>query len=531
MVPALVEPSSDGQQRLHVPHGAVGGEDNLHRLHHILTALTILSDDLAAAASEVPDRVALVTSESVSYAELWRRVEQMRSWLCQRLEPGARVLLLLDNSTDLVVFLYAIPAAGLIAVPLDTKVHPRNLAHVLADSEPGAVVYSSRKRLDNDLAWPPLRIDVDDPATMTAHVATHTDRHIDAEDPAIILYTTGTTGLPKGALLNHRALMAATRNINAFMELEPGVIELVAMPLTHSFGFGRLRCVVAVRGTAVLHQGLTRPAAFFEAVERHGVTSLALVPTACRMLLQNFAGAMSRIGEQVRFLELGSDFLERRYKEELVQTFPQARLCMHYGLTEASRSTFLDLRSDSDHLDTIGRPTPGVEVTICTEAGTPLGFDEVGEIWVRGSTVMLEYWRNPDATAAALKNGWLRTADLGVCQRDGYLRLLGRRNEMFKVAGLAVAPREIEAVLERHPAIREAAVLGAQVERATSIEVQAFLVLRGQDEPDFRELRRFCLTELEPHKVPSKFVVVSSLPRTASGKLQRAEVARINIKQ
>jgi acyl-CoA synthetase (AMP-forming)/AMP-acid ligase II len=168
-------------------------------------------------------------------------------------------------------------------------------------------------------------------------------------------------------------------------------------------------------------------------------------------------------------------------------------------------------------LDTIGRPTPGIDVAVLD-----------GEICVRGPTLMLGYWRKPELTAEAMRDGWLHTGDLGSRDGAGYLRLLGRRSEVFKVAGLGVAPQEIEAVLAAHPDVADAAVAARASHTTTAVELVAFVVARSGARPDPAELRKLCRAELESHKVPARIVVVAALPRTASGKLQRQELDRLD---
>lgn len=511
----------------------------------------MIADDLAGAARDpgCAARIAVIDDErAVGYAELWAMIERARGWFEQRVPAGARVAVALDNSLELVVALYAATAAGLIAVPIDAAIHPRNLEYLLGDAAPAVIVSTRRhlQRLADAVAPASLLVEVaggpvsassssSGPVAgaiafeeLLSHAAPPRPPSIDPAQPALIFYTTGTTGLRKGAILSHRALAAATRNINAFMALDAGVTELVSMPLTHSFGFGRLRCAFAARGTVVLARGLTRPGAVLDAIARHGVTSLGLVPMACRMLLDHYRARLTALAGQIRFVELGSDFLDHAHKEDLLAVFPAARICMHYGLTEASRSCFLDLRAEAPHLDSIGRPTPNVEVALLDEAGAPVSPGEPGELCVRGDTLMLGYWHKPDLTAAALRDGWLRTGDLARADDAGYLHLLGRRSDVFKVAGFSVAPREIEAILAAHAAVADVAVALCPTERVPAGELTAFVVPVRPGEPSSAvELRKLCRDELESYKVPSRYVFVAALPRTPSGKLLRGELARL----
>lgn len=498
----------------------------------------MLVDDIAraAAASGAADRVALVHGASrVTYAALWDRIGRARAWFQSRFAPGERVLLVLENSPELVVTLYGAIAAGLVVVPVDAGIHARNLEYVLADCEPA--VFVSTVRLLEAVASSPAvaaiqpclvgadgvpRVDLGGGALGLEEVlgapaaSAGAERTAAPDQPAVISYTTGTTGPRKGTLLSQRALAAAARNINAFMQLEAGVVELLSAPLTHSFGFGRLRCVFAVQGTVVLPDRLNRPNQLLEAITQHGVASMGLIPMTCRMLMDHFRPRLQAVGSQLRFVELGSDFIDRRYKEQLLEVLPNARICMHYGLTEASRSTFIEFRSERDHLDTIGRATPNVEVAVVD-----------GEIRIRGETVMLGYWRKPELTQQALRDGWLCTGDLAEVDANGYLRLRGRQSDVFKIAGFSVAPQEVEAVLARHPLVKEVAVALVASEGSTAVDLTAFVVASDPASWDEVALRSFCRAELEAYKVPTRFVQVPSLPRTASGKLQRAELARL----
>jgi long-chain acyl-CoA synthetase len=500
--------------------------------------LSIVEDLVAAASSATSrDRCALISGpQRLSYGELLDRVARVASWCTRHLPAGSRVVVSLPNVPELVYALYGAVAAGMIVVPVDPRLHPRNLDYLLADAEPVLVIAAAKEHANfARCAWfqqvAPTFVSVGG-ASAAGTVAFEEllaaepagDLRPRSGQPALILYTTGTTGLRKGAVLAHQSLVAATRNINEFTQLEPGTTELVAMPLTHSFGLGRLRCVFAVGGTAVLQRDWTRPAVFFDLLEEHAVSSTGLVPAVCRMLVDHFSARFTQ-GASCRLLELGSDFLDRHYKERLLDLFPAARICMHYGLTEASRSTFIELRSERTCLDTIGRPSPNVEVQVTDDAGQRCADDVVGEIWIRADTLMNGYWRNEEQSRAALVDGWLRTGDLARRDPDGYLRLVGRRNDTFKVAGLSVAPREIEEVLGGHPGITDAAVAAAPTKAGvTGVELHAWIVPAPSEMLDLAALRKFCLERLESFKVPHHFHLVAELPRTSSGKLQRREL-------
>jgi len=204
----------------------------------------------------------------------------------------------------------------------------------------------------------------------------------------------------------------------------------------------------------------------------------------------------------------------------LIKLCPNARICMHYGLTEASRTTFIEFHSEKCKLHTAGRPSPNVELQIMSENGETLGPNKTGEILVKGQMVMKGYFNKSDMTKEYLKNGWLHTGDLGMIDDEGYVHLLGRKKDIINIGGLKVAPGEIEEILLKYEWIAEAAVVGVKSSDDISNErIKAFIIT--DDELSIKDLEKFCLENIESYKLPSKFEIVESLPKTASGKIQR----------
>jgi acyl-CoA synthetase (AMP-forming)/AMP-acid ligase II len=324
-------------------------------------------------------------------------------------------------------------------------------------------------------------------------------------DVADILLTSGTTGRPKGVVLTHRNILAAAQQINGFIGNSPDDCELLLLPLCHSFGLGRLRSVLLQGGAVVLAPGMARLGRLMDKIEQHRVTGLALVPLGVSLLLKVAEEQLSALSGQLRYLEIGSAPMERRDKEQLCRLLPRTRICMHYGLTEGSRAAFLSFHDSPDRLDSIGRATPGVEMKVSK-----------GHLLVRGEMVMKEYWQDEEATCEKLKEGWLKTGDLGWQDEEGYFYLSGRESEMLNIGGRKISPVEIERVLNQHEAIAESVCC----ERAGR-EIHAHLVARGEARPSSVELTSFLRERLEPYKVPALFSWVSQIPKSESGKLQR----------
>jgi long-chain acyl-CoA synthetase len=484
-------------------------------------SMSLLHDVLHRQATARPEHPAVIDDgRVVTYGDLWHRVRGVGAWLQGHAPPGARVGVMLGNSADAVAALYGAAAAGLVAVALDSDIHPRNLAAVVADCDMTLLLVSERLR-DRAAAadCPPLL--VAPPATLAAG-----DADAFAPAPGIspghlacVLYTTGTTGPRKGVMLSHANLLAATANMNAFMRPGPWLVESVPMRLSHSFGFARLRAIFDVGGTALLEEGLSRVDRVIGNIARHAANALAAVPAGFGLLLDNYLEPFAEVAGQLRLVEIGSAPMPARHRDLLMEVCPNARICMHYGLTEASRAAFLDFRTDRAFLDTVGRPAPNVQIRIAADQADPAAPGQ-GEVLVSGDMVALGYWRRPDLTDAAIVDGWLHTGDIGWFDALGYLHLTGRREDILNLGGMKVAAAEVEERLRAATGIADAAVvLGG--DDTLGPHLAALLVLHDSVGDDLPDLRAHCLAELEPYKVPREFVVVDALPRTATGKLQR----------
>ncbi len=496
--------------------------------------MELLHEVLRAQAARRPSKTALVDGGvNLSYAELEKNVRRLAGFLASRFPTGSRVGILLPNSAAAVMALYSVPAAGLVAVPMDADIHPRQADRLLEDCDLSAILTTQRSLTRIPLDIPSIILADGEQAVRNRLAlqpildsAQNGRRGLPlraADDIACILYTAGTTSRPKGVMLTHRNLGAAARHIIDFMGLDEDIVESLPMRLSHSFGFARLRCIIQSGGTAVLEPGFLRPERLLHRMRTLGANALSSVPAGWAILLDHFLEPFQGLGPRLRFVEIGSAPLSRRHRDLLLEICPNARLAMHYGLTESSRATFIDLRLEGDHWGTAGRPAPGVEIKIIEEDGREAARGTTGEILIRAATNAPGYWGRPDLTSAALAGGWLRTRDLGFVDPDGYLHLDGRAEEMINLGGLKVSPVEVEEVLARQEGVREAAVIGiATPGEGSGVLIKAFLVARdGAVVPPIAALRRACLAELEADKVPREFEVVRALPRTDSGKVRK----------
>jgi len=487
-------------------------------------------DLLLRGAKEAPTAVAVrLGKQALTYEEL-RRAAAHEAGRLRALGVGAgdAVALLMDNALEFVAGYFAIHWLGAVAMPLNPKEPAERLRYCLELARANAVVVrtlaeASRTGLDKlpGLAWLPVDLDSErqrDGTVELSPVGSTAD-----DELALIVFTTGTTGSPKGVKLSHRNTLAAMRGIVAFMGMERGPVEVLPTPLYHSFGLARMRAVFHCLGTLVLERGFLFPARLFDSVTAHRANGFCSVPAGWEILITAGKERLRESFRSVRYVEIGSAAMTTARKRELIELLPQARICMHYGLTEASRSLFMEFHAEADDLETIGRPLPGVEVSIRDESGRLLPDGAEGEICVNGPTVFAGYLADEAATVAAFFGPWLRTGDLGRRRPDGRFYLSGRLKELINLGGFKVSPIEIERVLDACPGVRESAVIGVVGGAVTGEEIHAFVVPESA-ELSVESVRDFVATRLEPLRRPARIHVIAELPKTGSGKLQRLKL-------
>lgn len=469
-----------------------------------------LAAAVIARALNDPERPALIAGqEIVSYRQLAGRAMAAAAWMTrQGLEPGGRVILGVEQSPRFVAAYLGIHLAGGIAVPLDAATPETKLKSLRELVEPSLILWPAAQPDTAPLAGldalPP------EPVTPVA---------IETEACSDLLFTSGTSGQPKGVLLRHRNQMAAARAINAAIGNGTDDIEVLALPMAHSFGLGRLRCALSVGGTIVLVNGFARPKAIFDALFRHRATGFSLVPAAWSMLRRMTGDYMARCAGHLRYIEIGSAPMPREDKQALMSCLPDTRIWMHYGLTEASRSVFQEFHAYADDLDRLGRPAQGVELAILGEDGQPLSAGQTGELIVRADTLFAGYWKNDDATRAAFHQDWFRTGDMGWIGDDGIVHLVGRMGDVINVGGRKVSPDEVEDVLRRLTGVVDCACV-AQADPLTGQSIRAFLVVDGNGF-DLSGIRAKLDGQLEPYKHPRDYELITEIPRTSAGKVQR----------
>ena len=507
--------------------------------------MTNIAAGLLGRARNVPDAPALTFgARTLAFGELAARVRALAGGLRTRLAlaPGDRILVWMENRPEFLETLFASWVAGLVAVPVNAKLHAREAAYIARDCDAAAIVTSEAlvEALAEALTEGPA--DHGRSATPAVVVAGSAEYErlagsgpIDCAatrptDPAWIFYTSGTTGHPKGAVLTHRNLLVMSLIYYADIErVEPGHTKLHAAPLSHATGLYSLPHLFG-GGHQVVLPGF-EPDEVLDALEHYTGVTLFAAPTMVTRLVQAAGAAVRAPG--LRTLYYGGGPM---YVADLQRALDclGPRLWQLYGQGESPMTlTGLSKRdhqgdAGAEHLARLascGVARTGVEIRIVDRDGRDLGAGEAGEVIARSDTVMAGYWRNPRATAAALRDGWLWTGDVGALDARGYLTLHDRSKDLIISGGSNIYPREIEEVLLRHPAVLECSVVG-RPHPDWGEEVVAFLVPRPHATIAEAELDALCLAHIARFKRPRDYRILPALPKNNYGKILKTELRR-----
>lgn len=479
---------------------------------------------ILSAAEGRPEKIACVFSNGaeLTYAELAAGISACAGTFTELgRERGFRVLLAAGKTREFLFAYFGAHLAGAVAVPLDPACNAERLSAVAASVDArcrvGAFVHGEAIG-----GLPEIELGAVSPSRDRPAFATPAPEAL-----ADVVFTTGTTGAPKGVRLTHGNLAAAADNINAFVGTDARDVEVVALPVCHSFGLGRVRCLLSVGATVVFVEGFAAVKRLFRALRERRATGFAMVPSAWAYLKKMSGEKLSEFGETLRYIELGSAPMPREDKLLLMKMFPKTRICMHYGLTEASRSAFIEFHEGAENLDSVGKPAPNVRLAVFDERGDRVPAGTPGELCVRGAHVTCGYWRSASPSEDFYAGDFFRTGDLGVENPDGSFRLVGRIKDVVNIGGKKFSPAEVEDALNAFPEIEECACVGVPDPSGVLGEILKACIVAapGFDAdgafPSADELRRRLSSRLEDFKIPALFVRVPALPKTESGKLRR----------
>ncbi|MGH0036468.1 MAG: AMP-binding protein [Myxococcota bacterium] len=482
----------------------------------------------------------------LSWAAFEERVARLAGWLREAgVARGDRVAIVLANRTAYLEAVFAAARIGAVGLPVNTRLSPRELGFILGDAEPAALLHERdladlvARALERAGHAPLLRVAVgedgaagavdDYEAGLAAATPEPRMEAVSPEDPMMLMYTSGTTGQPKGALLPHRKTLYNSLNAQLFFGIRPDDRVLVVAPLFHSLGLLILSVPILYAGGGLVLQRGFDAAAVWQAIERERISYMGGVPTMYQRLHEWWSenAATAPDAGSLRFLFTAGAAIA----VELIHAFEERGLVLKqgYGQTETSILCCLDAADAVRKAGSVGLPVCHVELRVVRreDLDGPVARwrdaapGETGEIVVRGPITMLGYWRQPEATAETLREqGWLRTGDLASTDEEGFVTLSGRARDMYISGGENVYPAEVEAVYTEHPGVREIAVVGVPHPKWGEVG-RAFVVTADGSPVDGDALVAWGKERLATFKLPVEWLDASELPRTASGKVQK----------
>lgn len=469
-------------------------------------------------ADRCADKTALIIKgEKVSYHDLGVNIRKASSVLRSlHIKQGDRIILSAHKEVEYIYLYFGAQILGVVNVIVDAESNEERLRYIEAKTQPTRCFGYQSPDFPSSLF---SELDF-----VGAEEYQGADEAVTDQSIAEILFTTGTTGAPKGVCLSYYNIFSSASNINDFICNGEDDVELLALPICHSFGMGRIRCTLINGATIVILHSVANVRAFLKAIEQYHVTGFGVVPSAWAYIRKMSGKRIARYADQIRYIEIGSAAMPLDTKKEMLEMFPHTRICMHYGLTEASRNCFQEFH-DVDHLDSIGKPVcDKVDVKIFDADGKEAPIGEKGEICVKGNMVLVRYLEDKDNQDAFWGN-YFRTGDLGYRSVDGYFYLLGREKEMINVGGKKVSPMEVEDAIIAL-GVGDCVCVPMKDEKGVMGELVFCYVLKGSTTMTFEEIASKLKDKLEFYKQPVAYDWIDYIPMTSSGKKQRIQIRK-----
>jgi len=505
----------------------------------------LLESFLERSAERLPQKVALVCGERrVTYADLDRRANALaHALVAGGVARGDRVLVWMGSREEAAIAIFAVLKAGAAFSAVHPTTKPAQVRHLLHDCGARALVAGAERSLALHEATqgadalrlvvlagdPDAALEIDGPrvlrlAELPASAPAPPGKRCIDLDLAALVYTSGSTGLPKGVMLTHLNMVAAATSITTYLENTEDDVIFSCLPLSFDYGLYQLLMACRMGATLVLEPSFAYPHAVLQRIVREGATGLPIVPTMSAILLERDLSAYDL--SKLRYVTNTAAALPADHIARLRRALPGVRLYSMYGLTECKRVAYLPPEQLDARPGSVGKAMPNVEAYVVDEHGRRLGPGQVGELVVRGSNVMQGYWGMPEETEKVLRPGpiagqrVLRTGDLFRTDDDGYLYFVGRRDEMIKSRGEKVSPREVETAIYGLDGVVQAVVVGVP-DPILGEKVAAFVVARAGADVTAARVRAHCARSLEEFKVPGHVELLGELPLRPSGKVDR----------
>lgn len=475
---------------------------------------------IAFHAQQQPDRLCLADgAKAASYQQVWRNIYGLSRHLKTiGVSTGDCVLVECTQNVDYMICEFAIQLAGGIFVPVE-KNSAADRIHSMVQGVDGKL-YIGKKAINEEVPFLPIQSVSD----------YQYDGSIDLDnvtfpkesDTAEILFSTGTTGKSKGIELSHGNDVALAENVMYGVQMKEYNVELIPMPLSHSHGLRRCYGNMLNGSSAVFINGVTLLQAVFSLMDQYHVTSMDLSPSNLSIIFKLSKDRLGDYADQLDYIQLGSAPLPEEDKLHLSRLLPKTRLYNFYGSTEAGCSCLLDFNAASGKPGCIGKPAKNAQFIVVDENRNIIdsSIDHLGFLASSGSINMKGYWKDPQLTKEAMENGFLYTKDLGYIDEEGFIYMLGRKDDVINYGGIKISPEEIESIVIKHPQVNDCACIPVK-DPLTGQAPKLFISIQDPQQYDQKELKNYLLKNLDANKQPKFIEVIDQIPRTFNGKIQR----------
>lgn len=466
-----------------------------------------------------PDKIAITDGKiNLTYGELKRQILEVSEELANKydIKKGDRIIIAASKQLTFVSVYFACHILGAITLPIAPDTNSKRFKLIYDVASPKLIVgfesdYAECKSVKLELF-----------AESLDFVEHNVCGFPEMDSLADIIFTTGTTGEPKGVKLTHTNISAAALNINTFIKNSSDDVEMLALPISHSFGLGRLRCALSNGQTVIILGSFANMKRFFRFMEEFRVAGFGMVPSSWAMIRKLSDLRIKEYAEQLKYIEIGSAPMPIEEKKTLIEILPNTRICMHYGLTEASRSCFMEFHESKEYLETVGKASPNMDVEILDENGNKVEEGQEGEICVRGLAVTPGYYKLDDKNKDSYFGEYFRTGDWGTKSPEDRIKLCSRKKELINVGGKKVSPIEVEEVLNSMDCVSESVCVGIPDPNNILGEVvKAFVVSTVPELVQIESIRKYCIEKIEEYKIPVQCEIIKEIPKTLSGKIQR----------
>ena len=457
-----------------------------------------------------PDKLAIIDNNSkFSYSGLNQQVNKFSSFLNQ-FPQNSVISLLFDNTNEFVISYLGVINSGCTAHLIPTGISQSNLKEQIFSAKPRLILTSDVHFSKFD----EIEFENLEKLKFSEIKKTSSDtRKPKSSDYAYLIYTSGTTSAPKGVPITHSSCVFTTGNIVRTLQYSKDDVDLLPLPLSHSFGLGCLHTSLYVGSTLVIQNGPTTHN-ILDSIKKYDVTTLAAVPSTLSKITFSASNDSLNLLSDLRLIITNSTFFPPETIRKLKETLKTGKVATYYGLTEASRSTFMIFDDDDEKIESVGKPSDEISIKIISVNDE----SSVGEIWIKGSNVIEKYWTE-EHTKENLSDGWLKTGDLGKID-DGYLYILGRIDDLINISGEKVYPQEIERVVKVLSGIDDVVAIPMKHKSFGEV-VKLFVKKSVESDITKTEILTHCIKNLERFKVPAKIEFVEDFPRTDYGKIKR----------